>query len=324
MKNKRAISLIVLVITIIVIAILAATIIITLSNTNIISQTSDAVFKSDLQSYKEMYEMYVTDQTAKNSGYNRATINAVYGDELYTKIFGDVPEKHRNSLKVSNGSLVYKTEGSAEKEIAKSLGYKEHGETPESYFINCTIQATDKSAERPELTKIGQPCFDSATGTLYSVALPDGETELVIPTTIGGVKVNAVSGEAWGSSYETVTYMPETIKDLYLPSGVTMKAGAFAGYVDDDANLINVYSDGYINIEADGKWVNTNSKIKIAQGSSFSYDGLECTPNFELEGTIKFPMTITIPWEAFKVAENTYDISMCEFTEYSAYLMRCT
>ncbi len=54
MKNKSAISLIVLVITIIVMAILAATVIITLSNTNIISQANDAVKKTEAQQVEEM------------------------------------------------------------------------------------------------------------------------------------------------------------------------------------------------------------------------------------------------------------------------------
>ena len=54
MKNKSAISLIVLVITIIVMAILAATVIITLSNTNIRSQANDAVKKTEAQQVEEM------------------------------------------------------------------------------------------------------------------------------------------------------------------------------------------------------------------------------------------------------------------------------
>ena len=53
MEKKNAISLIVLVITIIVMSILAATIIITLSNTNIISEANDAVNKTEAQQVQE-------------------------------------------------------------------------------------------------------------------------------------------------------------------------------------------------------------------------------------------------------------------------------
>ena len=54
MKNiNKGISLIVLVITIIVMAVLASTVIITLSNTNIINKANDAVNSSNLASVRE-------------------------------------------------------------------------------------------------------------------------------------------------------------------------------------------------------------------------------------------------------------------------------
>ena len=50
---KRGISLIVLVVTVIVLAILATTVIISLSNTNIIGQASDTVNEANLATYRE-------------------------------------------------------------------------------------------------------------------------------------------------------------------------------------------------------------------------------------------------------------------------------
>ncbi len=61
MKKKNAISLIVLVITIIVMAILAATIIIMLSNTNVINEANDAVEKQDFQTLKEKVNLNIAD-----------------------------------------------------------------------------------------------------------------------------------------------------------------------------------------------------------------------------------------------------------------------
>ena len=61
MKKKNAISLIVLVITIIVMAILAATVIITLSNTNIISEANEAVKKTEAQQVEEMKALMLAD-----------------------------------------------------------------------------------------------------------------------------------------------------------------------------------------------------------------------------------------------------------------------
>ena len=61
MKKKNAISLIVLVITILVMAILATTISVTLSNTNIISKANDAVEKTEAQQVEEMKALMLAD-----------------------------------------------------------------------------------------------------------------------------------------------------------------------------------------------------------------------------------------------------------------------
>ena len=68
MENKKAISLIVLVITIIVMAILAATVIITLSNTNIISQANKAVNDSTVAQIKEIASITKANYMLKNNG----------------------------------------------------------------------------------------------------------------------------------------------------------------------------------------------------------------------------------------------------------------
>ena len=69
MEKKNAISLIVLVITIIVMAILAATVIITLSNTNIIEQANGAVNKTEAQQIQEAKTLIQADgMLGKNPG----------------------------------------------------------------------------------------------------------------------------------------------------------------------------------------------------------------------------------------------------------------
>jgi len=71
MENKNAISLIVLVITIIVMAILAATVIITLSNTNIISKANEAVKKTEAQQIEEMKTLMLADGMMGNNPESR-------------------------------------------------------------------------------------------------------------------------------------------------------------------------------------------------------------------------------------------------------------
>ncbi len=123
-NNKTAVSLIVLVITILVLSILATIVIISLSNTNIIGQTSSTVFKQDLANYKEAYEMYVTNKLSENANFDRSTLNITYENEEYEKIFGNVPDKYKEGLKVINGKLVYETEDETEKAVVKDLNMK--------------------------------------------------------------------------------------------------------------------------------------------------------------------------------------------------------
>lgn len=66
--NKKAISLIVLVITILILAILATTAIISLSNTNIIERANDAVVQNNLQGLKEAVNLQVLSHMASNRG----------------------------------------------------------------------------------------------------------------------------------------------------------------------------------------------------------------------------------------------------------------
>ena len=63
-KRLKGISLIVLVITILVLSILAATVIISLSNTNIIGETNKAVLKSNIQSLQDRVTSYTADNYA--------------------------------------------------------------------------------------------------------------------------------------------------------------------------------------------------------------------------------------------------------------------
>ena len=123
---KKGISLIVLVITVIVLAILATTVIITLSNTNIISQASRAVFKSDMKNYQEIYEIYLADKMLADRTFKRSELNVTYSSNqaVFTEIFGDnVKDKYKANLQIVNGTLVYKTLNKDEIEMLESIGF---------------------------------------------------------------------------------------------------------------------------------------------------------------------------------------------------------
>lgn len=140
-NKRRGISLIVLVITIIVMIILAAAIILSISNSGIIGRANEATFKTDMQSYKEMYTLYVTGKSAEIDGdFDETALNVAYGDELFTTIFGNVPEKYKEGLKVKDGKLIYDTEDEAEKEIIKEIGMYDESIIDFKAYINGPVK----------------------------------------------------------------------------------------------------------------------------------------------------------------------------------------
>ena len=85
---KSGISLIVLIITVIVLSILATTVIISISETNIIGKTNAAVFKSDMSNYKEMYQLYLTERLLENSNFPTSSLNVTSSDtNTFTSIY---------------------------------------------------------------------------------------------------------------------------------------------------------------------------------------------------------------------------------------------
>ena len=95
MRKKNAISLIVLVITIIIMAILAATVIITLSNTNIINKANDAVEKNNLKSAEEKASVAYANWKLEHSSDELTNIADL---EPYGFSSSDVPDGYNVSV----------------------------------------------------------------------------------------------------------------------------------------------------------------------------------------------------------------------------------
>lgn len=141
MKKKKAISLIILVVTIIVMAILATTVIVTLANTNIIGEARKTAFKSDMQSYKQAYELYVTEKTMEiGDSFDNSKLNVTYNDELFSTIFGNVPSKYQEGLKISEGKLVYETDDEEERKILDDFGMTRESKVKFSAYINGQVK----------------------------------------------------------------------------------------------------------------------------------------------------------------------------------------
>lgn len=101
MKNKKAISLIVLVITILVLSILATTVIISLSNSNVISEANDAVNKYNLKQMEMSVQLEQASMMLESGGKKPNTFDLI--EKLYTN--NQITESQKAELIVNGGEL---------------------------------------------------------------------------------------------------------------------------------------------------------------------------------------------------------------------------
>ncbi|MBR5227129.1 MAG: hypothetical protein IKV94_00605 [Clostridia bacterium] len=133
--QKKAISLIVLVVTVIVLGILAGVVIVNISNTNIIEQANIAKFKNDMATYKEAYNLYLASKYAEDPYFNASSIT----EEDYEDIFG---EGYSGKMKVIDGKLVYLTTDTNEQAVLDSMGIINKAETTQTLALGTKISYT--------------------------------------------------------------------------------------------------------------------------------------------------------------------------------------
>ena len=135
-KNKKGISLIVLVITIIVIVILAVAVILTLANNNPIENANKASFQNDLKAMEEEVNLYETDKfTEANITGGTYTPTTVEGESM-VDMFPST-SNYEDKVKVENGKLVIIEDALSEKEKewASEIGFAAGGEVANTPVI---------------------------------------------------------------------------------------------------------------------------------------------------------------------------------------------
>lgn len=134
-KNKRGISLIVLIITIIVVIILASVIIVSINKNNPIKSAKEAKFKSDLSSFRDELEDNINDILIKNANKSEYDINVDSGDYGNLRIYiPDITEEYANKLLIKKGKLLYIGDDS------KADYEKYHDDTEEAWAKSVGIQ----------------------------------------------------------------------------------------------------------------------------------------------------------------------------------------
>lgn len=134
-KNKRGISLIVLIITIIVMLILVSVIVVSFNNNNPIGKANEAKFKSDLSSFRDELEDNINDILIKNADKSEYDINVDSGDYGNLRIYiPDITEEYANKLLIKKGKLLYIGDDS------KADYEKYHDDTEEAWAKSVGIQ----------------------------------------------------------------------------------------------------------------------------------------------------------------------------------------
>ena len=134
MRNKKGISLIVLIITIIVVIILAAVVILTLSKNNPIESAKEASFKEDVRTFQDELALYISKQYANAGGHWDGSIST----KTHAEIINYIPsftKKYEGKFIINNNNLEYTNNlNEKEKEYAKSLNVNEKVKLlPEEY-----------------------------------------------------------------------------------------------------------------------------------------------------------------------------------------------
>ena len=246
-ENKKGITLVALIVTIVVLLILAGVSLnLLIGNNGIITRAKQAKISNDLSSYKEQLAMFIADKKTENSEFYESSLTAGKNNLYYnTKtsedektikdIIKDVKDEYLDSLEVVKGKLTVNTKDKNIIKVAQAVGVE-----PNPYDIrDGVLQSSDSNLllmdENGTLTipdsvvTIGSGAFSGVTG-LKTIIIP------------GTVKTISTSAFAFNTTLETVVLEEgvqiigqqafngcSNLKSINLPQSLT-KIGHLAFY----------------------------------------------------------------------------------------------
>lgn len=196
MKNKRGISLIVLVITIIVVIILAAAVILNMNENNPVTQAKEAKFKNSLSNFQNELELFVSKQEIQTQGaFEATTLNAdekkisyntkpeeEKGD-VYTILPSAKSSSFKGKIEIVKGNLVLTSKNEEELIWAKDMGVKINIFTIEEGVLKSSDMSLELINEEgileipSNVTKIDSGAF-STVPNLKKVIIPGNVEEI--------------------------------------------------------------------------------------------------------------------------------------------------
>ena len=209
-EGKRAISLITLVITIVVMIIISAAVVLTLFGDNgIITRAKEARISSDLAVYKEELNMYILNKHTENPSFVNETLTAGEKNLVYNTqpqgekgniktVIKSLSDEYLGKLEIIKGELLINTKDKLEIEVAQKLGIEVN---PYDIIDGVLISSNGNLLLMDEKTgtltipdtveEIGEGAFSNLSGL----------KTIIIPSTVKRIAMNAF---AYNSTLEQV------------------------------------------------------------------------------------------------------------------------
>ena len=254
-KNKKGISLIVLVVTIVVIIILVATVLYNITDGKLFGVANESVFKNDLRVIEEEFEMFVQTKATQSVGkFEIESLNAADNGLTYntktndkeTNIYDVIPTAKKgyySEFEIIKGELYYK--GDVEQKLiwAKELGI---GIIPYEIVDGVLISANSNLLllDSTGTVRIPYNVTKIDTGVFNNL---EGLTRVIIPGSVKEIGKNAFSNNTslqeviMEEGVETISnqafYNCTNLTNVQIPNTVT--------YIGADAfrltkNLVNI------------------------------------------------------------------------------------
>lgn len=305
-ENKKGITLVALVVTIVVLLILAGVSLnLLIGNNGIITRTQISKVSQELAAYKENMNLFIGEKQVETPEFNANTLTA-YKNKLYynTKsvednsgietVLGTVNNKYIEKIEIVNGEICLNTTNSIEQKAAEGLGIKVNSWD----VVDGVLLSSDKNLELinngetvvipPSIKKIGDGAFSSVNNI----------KKIVIPGTVEEIGANAFSNNTTLEEV-TIEYGVKKVGDYAFSGCSSLKSIEFPdsviyiGYasllrcvllenikLSSKITSINYYTMAYTNI----------SEIDIPEGIT-SIDGYAFEGCSRLE-KVKIPASL--------------------------------
>lgn len=219
LENRKAITLIALVVTVVVLLILASVSIAMLTGNNgILTQAQRAKISTELASYKEELELFKIEQISKNDSFLEESLTAGKNNLFYNTqiseeqgkgtirdVITNISDEYFEKLEIIKGELLINTKDDTEIKVAKELGIEVNPYDIENGVLlstgnNLALMDENGTITIPDnVTEIGAGAFAN-----------EGLKTIIIPGTVKKIGANAF---AYNTTLETVI-MQEGVEEI--------------------------------------------------------------------------------------------------------------